>query len=915
MSDQVYGPKIFVGREQEIAAFEQVLDSQNGSQWMINVHGPGGIGKTQLLHKFVKIVEERKAQGDDWLVTKEFVDLYWTENRRTLGMLKNIADQLASELFTGFYHELARYNGLLGQQALSEQSLLREQEEKTRAAFFEIYKNLPAKWIILIFDTTELAAEAAFGLWRSFSLLSNDSKHKTLLVLAGRKRLDIFPEKDCKWLPVVGLSPDQVRLYFENVNIDLAPDVIKKVAELSQGRPILIALTVDWLHFGRFPDSLIDYTPEQFEQAMVEPVQQLQFPEDQIILAMAHFYRRFDEQLLSYVLEKVLKRSPSNPAEEIESLARYSFVKYHPPINGKPGSCVLHDEMCDLVEKYIWSALDPRKEERREWSREILGYYAQKIEQERNESERLYLSLERLFYWLDVDLEQAFTYSRGLAEQAMCRYDFDFIQSLNNEFAGVKHKLPPYLEAELALRDAMVLYTNDKTPGAKQLVNNIEEYFPKMPLLFLVWLIEFFADGGEPGRALAINTQNNLEEKLQQSLQDIAEPDAETKRWSELALGMLYNNLGFAARAQGHFSTTVGYYEKALKYFQDAGQAFAQIARTRNNLGYVLHRLGRDDEALSHCEIALTLRQRLQNPYETGLSFNVMGLIYTDLMRVEEAINKFREAVQAFEQAHSDRGKALVFIAYGRLMRQLGWYKEDFAKERFNPEREEYRLAGELLDNAIVILHDASDFYNLCDVLNEKGTLLRQQKKWGAALSCYDESIRLAKHIGNTYHEIDSMQDIGILYEFWGMEDKALEYAQNASKMAWEEKTYYLYARTQRTIGNALFNQKKYDEAFESVANACIYILQPDPNAPGHSSSKKDLVYDKFEDWASELILKLPTHDLAKRKCQYLIARWKKEKQAGKRLAKLYPGFITKMNSRITDYPLLSSGGEEDHKE
>lgn len=921
MPSQIYGSKIFVGREKEIAEFEQVLNSPEASQWILNVHGPGGIGKTQLLNKFVEIVEHRRAKGVSLLVTKEFIDLYWTENRRTLGMLKNIADQLVPELFTDFYYELEKYNALLSRQVLSDQPLLLEQEKRARSTFFEIYKSLPVQRIILIFDTTELAAETAFDLWQSFSFLIENSDHKTLLVLAGRRKLDIFTEEDCKWLPVIGLSVNQVKSYFDSTGIDLSLGIVEKVAELSQGRPIMIALTVDWLRFGRLPDNLMNYTPEQFERAMIERIQQLQFPEDQIILAMAHFYRRFDEQLLSYVLENILRRSSADVMQQTESLAKYSFIKYRPPSGGKSSICTLHDEMRDLVVKYVWKTLDPREEERREWSSVILTFYADKIDHEQDQSECQDLSLERLFYWCAVDIHQAFNYSRQLAEDALYRFDFRYIDAINIELEHQENLLSSGEKKELALRRAVVLHQEGKTEDAKQIINSLSGNLPREPVLLLAWLIEFHADSGNPRKAIEINIEYGLEQELKKNIDRVL---GEEQKPFKRALGTLYNNLGYAASHQGHMNAAVEYYEKALDHFLKTGEAYAQIARTRNNLGFVLHRLGRAEEALSHCETAFKLRQCLPNSFEVGLSYNVIGQIYADLLRVDEAINYFEKAIQAFELADSDRGKALVYTAYGCLLRQLGWYREDFAKEPFNPNRKEYQKACTMLDDAIEIFRKLLDLSHLCEALNEKGSLLRQQKKWEEALASYEESKVVAEKIENSYRETDNLQDMGILYEFRGNEvlndpdkkkeyaRKAMGYAQKASDLAWKDESFYLYARAQRTMGEALFNLGEYEKAFKCAAEACMYVVRPDPSGSMHSSAKTNLVYDKFENWTSDLILRLPTHELARTMCDFLIDKWMQNKQNEKRLAELYPAFISKMRSLKIDYPLLRVAGKKD---
>jgi tetratricopeptide (TPR) repeat protein len=899
---EVYSPIIFIGREKELALFEKMLDEPGIPRWILNLHGEGGLGKTQLLHRFADTAAERQ----NVLVTDELIDLYWTAHQRELGILKSIADQLAPKKFGPFYTALDKYNQLLSQRELTESKLLHDQAVKTRDQFLDIYKSLPAERIVLLFDTAEVAGDVVLRFWQETLPRLKEVRSETLVVVAGREPVEVFPSAEVELLPVAGFSPDEVGTYFKRQGLDLSPDLVARVAELSRGRPVLIALTVDWIRFGNAPQDLVAYQPDRFEPAMVERVQQLRFPEDQAILAMAHLHRRFNEQILAYILE----RSPEVALELTESLSRFSFVKYRPPVDGKMGSCTLHDEMRALVNRHVWPILDPLGEYRREWNKKIVGYYKQKIEAESDQFERQNLELERLFYWLDSDLKTAFAYSGELFEHAMDTYDADFMEAVNAESGRKKESLTPAMQCECEFRKAIVLHQRERYPEAIQtmtaLVDN-PECDPDLRASALARLVEFHTDSGDPKKAIDIGLEG---EKWCEALLDKIPPEDPRHRSMELTLGTLCNNLGFAHRSQNRMNKAVDYYVKALTYFLAAGGAHSQVAITRNNLGFVYHRLGRDEEALAQCEIALKIRQRLR-AYDLGFSYNVLGAIYTDQMRTEEAVSNFEQALRAFAEAGSERGKALTCVAYGRLMRQWGWYKEKYAGESHDRERKEYLQAQDMLDKAIRTFRQFNDRSNLSEALNEMGTLLRQQERWDEALEHFKESAELARQIGNAYREIDNLQDIGILYDFSEEVDKALEYAQQASSKAWQERSYYLYARAQRTVGNVLFAQGKYDQAFKAVANACVYILRLDPGALGHSSAKKGLEYDEFEDWASELILKLPNHELARQKCEYLIEQWKKEELEGKRLAELYPGFIVKMESGIVDYPFLVERGEE----
>jgi tetratricopeptide (TPR) repeat protein len=904
MTNQNYGSKIFVGREQETVRFEhmldQLMDKPEDAKWILNVHGPGGIGKTQLLYKYLEVCQQRRERGASLLFTDSLVDFYSTAHQHELAVLKTIAERSDAKSFGDFIVALNSYQKLLSQSE-PDPFQVSERAARARERFFDACKSLGDRLVVIFFDTTEQATGSILDtLCDDFRELKG-CHPQILIVMAGREPMQLlnFPPDAIESLGLSGFAAEEIQGYFVRQEIKILPGVAVKIAKLSRGKPILVALTVDWIRNGNDPGELIAFPPDSFEQAIVERVQELNFPENEAIMAMAHFYRRFDEQIMAYLLEL----TGEDAIKLTEELSRFTFVKYRPPLDGRLGSCLLHDEMRVLVNRHVWPIWDPTGEYRRQWTPRIVEYYDRKIKTEPDRMERQNFCQERLYYWLSIDIKSAFAYYLELAEQAFAAFDTDLLEGINSEVEKVEKlfgkRLDPFMRRRYEYYHALSLYQCERATEAIQLLEGLlinPDTEPHLQAAAHAHLVEFYSDSGSLNQA--ISTGLDGEKLFDALLGKLKEKDAS---YSTLQrdFGVLCNNLGYTYRKRYDYAKTIDYYEKALEHFAASGGAYTQRARTDNNLGFVLHQLRRDDEALARVNAALDTRRRLKAPYELGFSYNVLGSIRLDQWRLDEAQRYFEHARQEFKSVESERGQALVDIAYGRLLRQSGLQK-DVLEQMPDPQREEYQQANQVLARAVETFLKFKDNFNLSEALNEMGTLFRQQKKWQDSIHCFEESATLSSKIGNRYREADNLQDIGILYDVTGELDKAIVFTQQAIEIANEIDAKYLFARAQRTLANVLMKQAQYDKAFESAGTALIYFVMLDPE-----KSKREAFYDEWMIWIRDLVLKLPTQEKVIEKTEYLICRWEQNEDGGRRPVDVYPGFVDRMRLVARDYQFL----------
>lgn len=79
----------FVGRKQYVEQFRDLLNAPPNSPYILNLHGPGGIGKTKILQKFVEICEDEKIPHTG------IIDFYGFEmSSRISAVERKIADAL-----------------------------------------------------------------------------------------------------------------------------------------------------------------------------------------------------------------------------------------------------------------------------------------------------------------------------------------------------------------------------------------------------------------------------------------------------------------------------------------------------------------------------------------------------------------------------------------------------------------------------------------------------------------------------------------------------------------------------------------------------------------------------------------------------------------------------------------------------
>jgi protein O-mannosyl-transferase len=129
---------------------------------------------------------------------------------------------------------------------------------------------------------------------------------------------------------------------------------------------------------------------------------------------------------------------------------------------------------------------------------------------------------------------------------------------------------------------------------------------------------------------------------------------------------LMHNNLGAVLEREGRHDEAKAHYLQALKYLPDYADA-------HKNLAIILEAEGKRDEAMAHYEAAIASRP------DYAQAHNNLGTILADLGRHDEAIMHYRQALVSrpdYANAHANLGHELLVLgqtdeAYTHLVRAV----------------------------------------------------------------------------------------------------------------------------------------------------------------------------------------------------------------------------------------------------
>jgi predicted ATPase/class 3 adenylate cyclase/Tfp pilus assembly protein PilF len=199
------------------------------------------------------------------------------------------------------------------------------------------------------------------------------------------------------------------------------------------------------------------------------------------------------------------------------------------------------------------------------------------------------------------------------------------------------------------------------------------------------------------------------------------------------------NNLAIVAHEMGEDDTAITLHERALKLRTDVGDNRGRAA-SMNNLANVLNNVGRNDEALALYEQSLEIRRKINDRPGIASCLNNIGSMQESLGHYPEAERLYLESLAIKRDIGDDRGKGNTMNNLGSVYTAMGNFKE--ARKYFHEALKTlYRIKamptvieGLLALFRLYLKEDRRDealkgFLSIADYTGTKQSLIVQAKK------------------------------------------------------------------------------------------------------------------------------------------------------------------------------------------
>ncbi len=792
---------LFVSREYELKLFKDMLDPQSFKQIM-NIHtkGAGGIGKTRLLLRMQDLCDKESHV----YCHPTMIDFYHTMSRSKLGVMQQIADSFNSEDFSDYCGLVERYQEVEDRGKKEVQFAEIEHAFLNACTSFSEKTKAKGKIIVLFFDTYECiqdtgkkfigkvhAKPTELSKWLERKLFAA-LKQNARLIIAGRYLLsetgsynqDIisvnlkpfnFSETEAFWEECVQQSPDSKLK-------QVTEDIKKRLHLLAAGRPVLLALLVDWINYGQNPLSpreLLEsiekktgkitssVTSEQkhvFENTLIKRITSLSEPEDRAIVYLAFAYRRMTPEILSYLTGIYLSQSRYILLENLKPL---SFVKYK-----ESDIVLLHDEMRDLINRHWWEEQDEDRINRTAIAKKLVSYYDNYLSKKKlSLMEREILSADRLYYTLYADIDQGVSEFLEEFDNSLINFRLELCELLLQEISSDQfyHTLPLKARKEIELRRIRCYNEQYRFDDALNAINILIHETEEDRELFAEFIYE---------RGIAYVWKNDFEEATLDLREAVKRFRGLKDRFSS---AWALNWMGYSQLRNGDFQSA----EETLRYSineflklakipkspkeDQKKPAYVGISNAYSNLSVVLRHTGRLFEATNYGKIAVAIADSKNNKRELIRFLNALGESYKMANKTFEASKAYERAFNLLESVSDKLLEARVLTGMGLLsynhyeyVHVMEYYERgEEQKAVFKRYREIHPPNISKLLKARKIREALPPSRELADVYFDLAESYAVLDKWQKAMEFFQRSQETAKTVYSAYRETDAL--IGLM--------------------------------------------------------------------------------------------------------------------------------------------------------
>lgn len=612
----------FVGREEELADFDEILSNPRGERRIKYIWGPGGIGKTWLAYR---MLERASAKG---VLNLQLIDMYSTSMRHTEGVMNESIRRLQTfeQIDPGIFSEyenvqqsLASARDSSGYSPQGVNVLLRQLEEAFRVCLQTTTRN---HVLVLAFDTFEHVRNLPVGRW----ILDEKGLQMPGLVcvIASRPDPSNLPEYQLS-----GLSDEDAIKYYYAYTRSPEPEATVKVflEQLNQkvnGNPLLLGLAIFWRDLDELKTEMLDTPISDFKKKIVWSLRstegsgarnlgniRLDEPLYQTLVCMAYLNRRFNEFFLNKLVENGYIHLRGKTQGEIWQELQKDHLFF---VKGRPeGEVQLHDELAGMFKEYLLSDVFDEIEGQpgEKWYRfvtQIVDWYDELFGQNLDDTTSAVYKVEKLGYILQVD-----------APETRRRPDLNKAKNLLFDYGREHSDILHQLVLDEINDDLLNLFSGEDRYKIVILLAEIAMRINYVERSWELWekAVSIAQDLGDPSKEIdALVGPNTWQSDPRYCLILLERAKWICEQGYPEKLAEVLYGFGFAYRRLLDLNSAVEYYEKA----KDKAVEYQNRDRFRtilNDMGYVYLLMGDYEKADINIRTARQLRvYRLNELYE-----------------------------------------------------------------------------------------------------------------------------------------------------------------------------------------------------------------------------------------------------------------------------------------------------------
>lgn len=790
-----------VGRTKELEQIlKRIQDRENTRPCIIFLKGPGGIGKTRLLNEIIE-----KCKGIPGVkVSDRLIDAYHLILHTPVELVSALYENLKPTDAFRDYEQAAR---VLGNMRFSgEAANVDAQIQKVLTTFVEGLQAMtapkdgtPLTRVVIALDTLERfyygVQEAGFDdmpiaeSWAWFSEQFKDL-HNAILVTAGRdeaepllKALDGSIEVlpiflNCFSLAEAGeyfqaaarAAQKNQAAHIADVLKSLSEPEIEQCHQLTDGRPVMLALVADYMASGGLLQPLFDEarvgsdkTPQdRFRERILERILSLE-QLGEVLRYMALTSKGMDAEILGRVLN-IPKYRYEQVDELLAHIEKFSFVKQRFDPKQEKKTYFLHDELYDMLAQAAYrNRRQGGEEDRQRVYTQVIEYYEEKFRNVRRKlgnsfeslteggagdfklgelnelySQRTEILLALLYYRLRQDGPKGYRRWWRYDHEAIVGGDLLFSIQLQLELtayirelaAGKEEKKPGWGDGlvrwSLLLRPVKHAFARQQyDPLCLDECRKLEEkYADELKNLYqksmlLVWEAYALA---YTDTLTAHKVLESLEKELEADNKRLEMEEDEVHRWlANVLLAFVYRVRGYAYRVQERNDKVIAYYRKASVLAREADLK-VEVATLHNDLGYALMVQGDWSDARSLVANALEIRRELGLGSLVSASINTLAIIDTYEGMFREGVEGATRALNLARAVKNPRRIGLALIALAEATR-----RQSVAMASVSPQTRLDMLgrAHDYADEALQIFKEKGETSRQVEALIEKGCARR----------------------------------------------------------------------------------------------------------------------------------------------------------------------------------------------